>query len=116
MNCDELVIFRLGIELERRVLDFPFLDFAVRFTISNSTIRKVTMDANFVLLFGILFFAYIYFYLNSKQYLRLENFAVGGTGYPPLEVSWPGGVVSPPAFDNTASRIRYGMSTSGTRV
>lgn len=72
------------------------------------------MDANFVLLFGILFFAYIYFYLNSKQYLRLENFESGS--YPPLEVSWPGGVVSPPAFDNTRSRIRYGMGTSGTSV
>jgi len=73
------------------------------------------MDANFILLFGILFFAYIYFYLNSKQYLRLENFESGGA-YPPLEVSWPGGVVSPPPFDNTASRIRYGMTASGTRV
>jgi hypothetical protein len=73
------------------------------------------MDANFVLIFGILFFAYIYFYLNSKQYLRLENFAVGG-GYPPLEVSWPGGVVSPPPFDNTQARIRYGMGGKGTAV
>ena len=70
------------------------------------------MDANFILLFGILFFAYIYFYLNSKQYLRLENFQ-GGAIYPPLEVSWPGGVVSPPAFDNTQARIRYGMGASG---
>ena len=76
------------------------------------------MDANFILLFGILLFGYIYFYVNSKQYLRLENFQAGSAngGFPPLEVSWPGGVVSPPPFDNTASRIRYGMTASGTRV
>ncbi len=74
------------------------------------------MDANAILLFGILLFAYVYFYINSKQYLRLENFQVGSGSYPPLEVSWPGGVVSPPAFDNTQSRIRYGMTVSGTKV
>ena len=72
------------------------------------------MDANIILVFGILFFGYLYFYIGSKQYLRLENFQ--NQGYPPLEVSWPGGVVSPPPFDNTRSRIRYGMGASGTKV
>lgn len=47
-----------------------------------------------IALFGmILIFAYLFFYINSRQYLRRENFADTG-----INVSWPGGVVSPPPF------------------
>jgi hypothetical protein len=62
------------------------------------------MSLNLGLLALILGFAYVYFYLNSKQYLRREYFQVGSGN---LIVSWPGGVVSPPPFGSSASLPGY---------
>lgn len=63
------------------------------------------MDHNLILLFALLVGAYLYLYLSSKQYLRREYFVDGAplaTAFsapsPSVAVSWPGGVVSPPAF------------------
>lgn len=58
------------------------------------------------LLFLLIIFAYVYFYFASRQYLRRETF-IGGAPLDQaylgrdnmLEVSWPGGVVSPAPFD-----------------
>jgi hypothetical protein len=47
----------------------------------------------------ILIFGYIFFYINSKKYLVREYFeAPALTPRSRLNVSWPGGVVSPPPF------------------
>ena len=57
---------------------------------------SITMILGFILIF-----AYAFFYLNSRQYLRRENFQSG------ITVSWPGGVVSPPPFGSSASMRGY---------
>jgi hypothetical protein len=78
------------------------------------------MDKNLILLFALLVGGYLYFYLSSKQYLRREYFEpmpladAFNAPSPSVAVSWPGGVVSPPAFDNTKNRERFGMTASGT--
>ncbi len=80
------------------------------------------MDHNLILLFALLVGGYLYFYLSSKQYLRREYFEGAplanafNAPSPSVAVSWPGGVVSPPAFDNTKNRVRFGMGASGTYV
>lgn len=71
----------------------------------------------FGLLFLLLIFAYVYFYLGSRQYLRREGFVDGAPLDQAflgrdnmLEVSWPGGVVSPAPFDRIQKmRQTYGM-------
>lgn len=69
------------------------------------------------LLFLLIILAYFYFYLSSRQYLRREGFVSGAPLDQAflgrdnmLEVSWPGGVVSPAPFDRIQKmRQTYGM-------
>ena len=52
-----------------------------------------------VIFVAIVILGIIYMYINSRQYLVREGF--GSTAQGP-NVSWPGGVVSPPPYSVTA--------------